>query len=573
MNIGRISIPIFEPILDNGVKFNHSDLMLMSSSVTNSWCKMRSTLSLCGQYVVMSLIFCQAVQAESVDYEAQKIRVAITQEPPNLNSIRTTDLLSYMLLGHMTEGLLAYDRRGKLIPAIAKSWELSPLSMVFHLREDAKWSDGSPVTAHDFVFAWRTVNDPNEASPFAAIMYPIKNARRVQQSELPLDQLGVKAIDKHTLLVEFEQECGYCLSLMPHGTFFPVKQSFYESKGSKFGSEAEHLIANGPFVMSEWVHESHIVLQKNRHYWDRSSITLNEIDIAYITSDNRTRLNLFRDDQIAFVRLGPETVKDAVDQRLKLRTFLTGGVAYMTFNFSKERPTSHKKLRQAIQAVIDTDEYVNKVVAIPGYKPAISFFPSWFQGESRKFVDEYPPRRVSRNLRLARQLAAELRADIGEIPSITLLTVSSPTGAKVAEYFQGVLGQSLGLEVLVDQQSFKQYLNKSRQRDFDIALGSWFPDFNDLVTYADLLGSYNPNNRGNFQNVEYDRWLGVLQKSLDPKQRFAAVAEMQRIIIDEVPLLPTAETGSAYLQHRKLKGVVRRVIGQDPDFSRARVIQ
>ena len=127
--------------------------------------------------------------------------------------------------------------------------------------------------------------------------------------------------------------------------------------------------------------------------------------------------------------------------------------------------------------------------------------------------------------------------------------------------------------MLVDQQSFKQYLNKTRQGDFDLAMSSWYPDFDDLVTYADLLGSYNANNRGRFESQEYDKWLEVLQGSLDQKERLLAASEMQRIIVEEVPVLPTAETGSAYLIHPKLKGMVRRVIGQDPDFTHARVIR
>ncbi len=173
----------------------------------------------------------------------------------------------------------------------------------------------------------------------------------------------------------------------------------------------------------------------------------------------------------------------------------------------------------------------------------------------------------------AKQRLAQAKTELGGIPPLTVLTVSSPTGARVAEYIQGVLKQSLGIEALVDQQSFKQFLNKSRQGEFDIVLSSWYPDFDDLVTYADLLGSHNANNRGRYKNADYDRWLAVLQGSVDPETRFSAAAELQRIIIEEVPVLPTAETGSAYLVHPKLKGMVRRVIGQDPDFTYARVVE
>ncbi|MDA0979043.1 MAG: peptide ABC transporter substrate-binding protein, partial [Proteobacteria bacterium] len=373
-------------------------------------------------------------------------------------------------------------------------------------------------------------------------------------------------------VVELERPCGYCLSLMSHGTFFPVRQDFYEEQGSRFGAEADTLIYNGPFMMTEWVHEARLTLRKNPHYWNRDAISLNEIDVAYITSDNRTRLNLFRDDQIAFARLDAETVKDAVDQGLRVRTFLSGGVAYIWFNMRDGRPTANKALRQAVQSAFDPDQYVNQVIAIPGYKPARTLFPSWINGAEHKFVEEYPPAVIRKDLVRARAQIQQARATLGEIPPLSILTVSSPTGAKVAEYFQGLLQQTLGLKALVDQQTFKQYLVKARQGQFDLVLSSWYPDFDDLVTYADLLGSYNPNNRGKFVNAEYDRFLDQLRFSTDPVERFRAGGELQRILIEEVPILPTAETGSAYVVHPRLRGMLRRTLGQDPDFTYARVL-
>jgi oligopeptide transport system substrate-binding protein len=513
-----------------------------------------------------------AIRADSVDYGQQKIRIAMLQEPPSLNSMRVTDLVSYFVLGHTMEGLLRYDRRGRLSAGIAESWVVEADKLTFNLRRDALWQNGRAITAHDFVYAWRIVNDPAEAAPFAAIMLPLKNAEKVQRGDLPVNALGVQAIDDFTLVVELERSCGYCLSLMSHGTFFPVQPEFYQQAGPKYGSEAAHLLSNGPFVLEQWVHESRLLLKKNDRYWNKDAITLNEIEIGYITSDNRTRLNLFRDGQIAYARLGAETVRDAVNQRLKIKTFLSGGVAYLWFNMRDDHPTASKPLRQAIQASFDADRYVNQVIAIPGYKPTNTLFPSWFRGINGKFVEEFPPPDVVKNNERALVLLKQAVASSGEIPRLKLLTVSSPTGARAAEYLQGVLRQTLGLDVLVDQQSFKQYLNKARAGEFDLVLSSWYPDFDDLTTYADLLGSRNANNRGRFSHPEYDRYLLEFMTTVEPAKRFGAAAELQRIIVEDVPVLPMAETGSAYLQHPRLKGVVRRVFGPDPDFTQARVL-
>jgi len=519
------------------------------------------------------LLLSNSLLAEAVNFERQAITIALTQEPPNLNSIRMTDLLSYFVIGHVNEGLLRYDRKGRLAPGVAESWEVSDEKISFRLRRDAKWSDGSPVTAHDFVFAWRQVNDPTVAAPFAAIMHPLKNAEKVQNAELPVSELGVSAIDDFTLEVILERPCGYCVSLMAHATFFPVKESFYRSRQEKYGAEVEQLLYNGPFMLTAWTHGSSMVMIKNPRYWNAAAIHLNEINVGYITEDNRTRLNLFRDGSIALVRLGAETVQDASNQGLRLRTFVTGGVAYVWFNHRSGHVTSHRKIRKAIALVFDTNLFVNKIIAIPGYKPAYTFFPSWLNGVERKFSLEYPPTIVKPDSTQALRLMAEAKKELNldSLPELTLLTVTSPTGAKVAEFFQGLLNQSLGITVKVDQQTFKQYLNKARAGQFDLVLSSWYPDFNDIVTYADLLASWNPNNRGKYANAEYDRWFRVLQGSMDLTIRMGAAAELQKIIIDDVPLLPTAETGSAYVQHPKLKGVVRRVLGQDPDYTFARV--
>ncbi len=533
------------------------------------------------KWFVASLLFtfCLAwhlpVSASSVDAERQSITIALSQEPPNLDSLRTTDLVSFFVIGHVNEGLVRYDRRGKLIPGLATSWEQGDKQIIFHLRQNARWSDGSAITADDFVYAWRTMNDPQTAAPYASIMYPIKNAEKIQKGELPVNSLGVKAVDDFTLQVDLEQPCGYCITVMNHAAFYPVRESFHKAQGDKYGAEVENLLYNGPFKLVKWIHGSELKLVKNPDYWNADEVHLNEINVGYITEDNRTRLNLFRDDRIALVRLGADTVNDASQQGLRMRTFVTGGMAYLRFNNTSDSIMGNKKIRQAVRLVFDPEEFVNKVIGIPGYKPAHSFFPSWLNGVEGKFVDEYPMEPVSHDIAAARELIKQAKQELGvkELPAITLLSTTSPTGAKIAEYFQGLLNQKLGLKVKVDQQIFKQYIEKVNRTEFDISLASWYPDFDDIVTYADLLASYNLNNGGKFNSPEYDRLLAVLMGTKEPRARMEAADKLQKIIAEEVPVLPMAETGSAYIQHPKLRGVVRRVLGADPDYTFARVVE
>ena len=263
-----------------------------------------------------------------------------------------------------------------------------------------------------------------------------------------------------------------------------------------------------------------------------------------------------------------ETVRDAVKSGYKLRTFPSGGLAYLWFNHRDQRPTSELRLRQAIALIFDSHTYVNNVIAIPGYRSTNTFFPAWLRGVEKRFVDEYPPAERPTDIARARALVAGLKLD----RPLTLLTVTSPTGTKVAEYLQGLIKSQLGLDVIVDQQTFKQYLSKARAGDFDLVMSSWYPDFDDIVTYADLLVSWNPNNRGGYVSQEYDRYFRILQSAAEPETRFSAAGELQRIIAQDVPVLPMAETGSAYVTHSRLKGVTRRVMGPDPDFTGAYIV-
>ena len=526
-------------------------------------------------FILCFLMWSTSSFGAAVDFERQAITIALTQEPPNLDSLRTTDLVSFFVIGHVNEGLVRYDRRGKIVPGVAKSWEQNGKVITFHLRDNARWSDGSPVTAHDFVYAWRTLNDPATAAPYAAIMYPIRNAQKIQKGELPVNDLGVKAIGDFTLQVELEGACGYCITVMNHSAFYPVNEKFHRAMAKSYGAEADKLLYNGPFKLVKWVHGAEMTMVKNPDYWNADTIALNELNIGYITEDNRTRLNLFRDGRIALARMGADTVNDAASQGMRLRTFVTGGMAYLRLNHTPESAMSHRKLRQAIQLIFDPDEFVNKVIGIPGYKPAHSFFPSWLNAVEDKFVTEFPLTPIDRDVLAAQKLVAEVRAEMGvaQLPAITILSTTSPTGGKIAEYFQGLIKQHLDIDVKVDQQTFKQYIDKVNRQEFDIALASWYPDFDDVVTYADLLASYNENNDGRYISKAYDNWLAKLMNSADPAERMAAADQLQKLIQADVAVIPMAETGSAYLQHPKLRGVVRRVLGADPDYTFARVIE
>lgn len=507
----------------------------------------------------------------AVDAAAGILRLALADEPPNLNSVTTTDQISSFVLLHTNEGLLHYDRNNRLAPALALRWELDGRGARFWLRRDARWEDGSPVTARDFVFAWREVVDPANASQYAPLMFPVENARAIAAGEKAPTTLGVSATADDILDVRFDEPCAYFPALTAYTTFLPVKEDFYRSQGKRYAADAGRLLANGPYRLREWVHGASLVLEKNPLYRDAGSIRIRRIEIPYITGDPLAQLNLFLDGRIALASVPPERLRDLLAERVKLRQFVDGSLSYLAFNFREGRPTRSLALRRAVQAAVDPGELVNRVLRLPGARPTDSLFPSFLAGVEARFVDEYPLAGPTRGEAIARRHAAQARAELGDALQrpLYLLSGDSPAAMKAGEYVQARLSGLLGLEVRIDRQIFKQRLQKMVRGEFDIVLTNWGPDFDDPITFGDLLASWNPNNRGRYVSEDYDRWVAVAKSTTAARLRFDAIDRLQRRIVRDAPIIPLYENAQLYVQHPGLHGVVRSIFGGDPNLRHA----
>ncbi len=508
---------------------------------------------------------------EAVDAESRTLTLVLEQDPPQLDSTRSTDTVSIRVLGHVKEGLTRYDERNQLIGGVAERWEVREDGATFWLRRDARWSDGAPVTAHDFVYAWRRVQDPATTSEYAFIMYGIENAEAVNTGALPPSELGVRAAGDHILEVGFERPIPFFARLAAFAVFLPVREDFAATRGDRYGSSAADMLYNGPFVISRWSRGARLTLDRNPHYWESDAIWLNRIDFGYITADTRAELNLFRDGKVAMANLDSETMHNALQQRWRIHRFDDGVLFYVGFNHRPDRLTRNRNLRRAFDLTFDPHEFVNRIIATPGNRPGISLFPAWMQGAEGRLREEVPPRPSEVDLERARHYLELAREELGleRFPPIVLLTGDSPTANKQAEYLQSMWGQTLGLEIRVDVQIFRQRLAKMTAGDYDLVLAGWGPDYNDPLTFGDLFASWNLNNRGRYANDELDHWVRRAQNELDPHLRAQAFGEIQRIVAEDVVVIPTYERARLYVMHPRLKGVVRRQISPDPDFNRA----
>ncbi len=518
----------------------------------------------------LGLLLClrsAGLQAQAVDAANGTVTLAMATEPPSLNSLQATDSESFFVLTHVMEGLTQYNVDNKLVPGVATRWQIDDRGATFWLRKNARWSDGRAVTADQFVYAWREALDPKNGAPYASILFPVKNARAINNGELAKSELGVVAIDEHTLQVTFEQPCPYFLGLTAFATYYPLRRDIVESYGARYAAEADTMVYNGPYVLQRWVHGASLRLVVNTAYWDVERLAINAIEIPYMTSSAAATLNLFKDDAIAFASLDAESLKEAVVQGYPVRRFRNGIIYFIQFNFRDGRASGNHDLRRAMQLIFDSATLVNKVIAMPGNRALNGLFPSTVHGVNDVFQDEFPPPLPQQNLVLARETIARAREAFGgELPPLTLLVSETPVSVIIGEYLQNMFKQALGLDIRLDKQTFKQRIAKMQSGDFDMVLAGWGPDFDDPITYGDLFASWNENNRGRYSSERYDHWVQVAQQNSDPQIRMQAMNELQNLLHADVAIMPLFEGASVYLQHPALRGVGRAIFGGDPSY-------
>ena len=510
--------------------------------------------------------------SEAVDPLTGTITLSMASEPPQLDSTRATDQVSGFVLGHVMESLLRRGPGTKLLPGVAERWEINEKGATFWLRADARWSDGKPVTAHDFVFAWRKIVDPANASEYAFFVYPIKNGEAINRGELPIESLGVRAVDDRTLAVDFERPTPYFEKLVVYATYGPVREDFYEACNGRYGADADTILYNGPFRISKWVHGAQLRFEKNPYYWDADRIKLNVIDMPYVTNDANAVLNLYKDGKIATAPLNAETLNDALEHRWKINRFNDGSVFYTEFNHRPGRLTTNVNLRRALSLVSDPGELVYKVMKVPGNLPGVSLFPAWLPGVHGLFRQEYPPQPVHVDVAEARRYLELAKQELGieTMPPLILLTGDDPAVGFAGRVLSRTSSNARSdIDVKIDKQIFKQRLAKMTAGEFDMVAAGWGPDYDDPLTFGDLFSSWNKNNRGVYSNPELDRYVRIAQSSLDPKARMDAFGAIQKIIQDDVVIIPSYERGLVYVRNPRLNGIVRRVVGADPDYTNA----
>ncbi|MBJ8107197.1 peptide ABC transporter substrate-binding protein, partial [Bacillus cereus group sp. N8] len=283
--------------------------------------------------------------------DKQAINLSFASEIPTMDVAKATDGESMNVMRNVFEGLYAIGEDNKPIPGVAESVDVSPdkTKYTFHLR-DSKWSNGTPVTAKDFVFAWQRAVNPDTAAEYAFLFFDIQNAKQINQKQLPVDQLGIKALDDKTLEVQLDRPVPYFLSLTTFSTFLPINEDYLKSQGDKYGLETNHLIYNGAFTLDNWKHEQSFQLKKNPNYWDAKTVKLEEINFN-VVKDKSTEVNLYDSGQIDRVALTAEFVdKYKGDPNFKERAEV--GIQFLRLN-QKNAVLKNQHARLAINGAMN----------------------------------------------------------------------------------------------------------------------------------------------------------------------------------------------------------------------------
>lgn len=507
--------------------------------------------------------------------EEMVLNLSLDAEPPELDPQKGSDLTSIFILGHVLEGLTrVYD--GKIQPGMAKSWDISPdgLTYTFHLR-DAEWSDGVAVKAQDFEYSIIRLLDPNTAGAYSEIMgFLIKNGEKFYKNEIDKKEVGVKAIDEKTLEIQLEAPTGYFLRVLGFLPYWPSRQDIIEKFGERFSSESDKMVYNGPFIIKEWKHEEGIVLAKNGSYWDKDKVKADIIDLLII-KDPKTAINLFETGGILSSSI-PSDMSETYIQSGKAKFMSNGGAYYLSFNFNNRdkniaKILNNKNMRKAMAYSIDREGFA-KSVAKNGALPATRYVPSAIEGVSDKYTTEFPYDPLPLKVEEAKakeylELALkELNTTVDKLPTLKLLTRDDAVRRIHMEAVQDMLSKTLGIKTEIVQVPKKQYFQLMDDSDFEIAYGNWFPDYDDPMTYIDVYLTGNGVNRGRFSNKAFDDAVKVAKSTPDLKLRGENLFEAEKIILDELPIIPIFWGCNAYVQSDKLVNYVRSLVGADPDL-------
>jgi oligopeptide transport system substrate-binding protein len=478
-------------------------------------------------------------------------------EPESLDPAIVTGVLEGRLISALFEGLVNLDPETlEARPGVAASWDISAdgLTYIFHMRDNAKWSDGSAVVADDFLRSWRRVLEPKTAAPYAYQLFPVSGAEDFHAGKVDFAQVGISTPDEHTVKVTLRSPCAYFLDLVAFQTLVPVPRGI-EAFGERW-VRPEHMISNGPYKLQSWEPRQSIVMVSNPEYWDRELCKLTKIT-ALPYDDLETAYKRYQDGKLDWMPAIPQPKVDEIKRLPDYYVMPYLGTYFFRFNVEKP-PFDDARVRKAFSLAIDRKDITDHVLK-SGEEPTGAFCPP---------VSGYEP---IKGLSFDRDQAKKLFAEAGygdggkKFPQVELLYNTSESHKQIAEAVVQHWRTVLGVSVSLRNSEWKTFLAALDQKDYQIGRSSWIGDYNDPNTFFDMFVTNGGNNQTGWSNKTYDELVKKSQLEIDPAKRLALFAEMERIlVVDECPIAPIYRYVNKGLLRERVRGWFENIRDQHP---------
>lgn len=470
--------------------------------------------------------------------ERQVLHVGNGAELQSLDPHRSEDVPSSNVHRDIYEGLVNEAPNGDLVPGAAASWTVSDdgKTYVFNLRPEARWSNGDPVTAEDFVFSLRRGVDPATVSVYSYILTPILNADDITAGKRPPAELGVRAIDEHTLEITLANATPYFLGLLTHSMAYPVYRASLEAHGEQF-TRPGNLVGNGAFKLEEWVVQSHLKVVRNPYYWDNANTKIEEVWF-HPTEDQTAELQRFRAGELDMTEIIPTTqlafIRENLARELVIAPYL--GTYYYGFNVTRPPFKDNPKLRRALALAVNRDIITQQVLGA-GQQSSFGFVPP---------VGHYQQQQMPEASWTQAEREAEakrLYAEVGYSPTNPLKTQimynTQEDHRRIAVTIASMWKQVLGVEAEILNQEWKVFIDtRNQKRDTQVYRQGWIGDYNDPFSFLELLRSTAGQNDTGYNSPEYDRLVAASQAELDPGRRMELLQEAERVLLADMPILP-----------------------------------
>lgn len=506
--------------------------------------------------------------ATAAESDEQVLNVQLDVEVASMDPQIATDGTSFEVIANTIEGLYQTDSNGQAVPALVETTEKSEdgLSYTFKLREDATWSNGDPVTAHDFVYAWRRLADPDTGSEYSYIMgiAGLENANEVLAGEVAPEELGAEAVDDYTLEVSLANPVPYFESLMSFISFFPLNEDFMNEVGDAYGTSPETLLSNGAYTVTSYEPAAtSIELDKNEAYYDADSVALDGVNYQVIKDSQQAMLS-YQNGDLDLVTLAGEQV-DLFKDDPEFVNVQAGYLWYISPNTLVEG-LENANLRTALATSFDKQQITDTILK-DGSIPADYIIPDGlavgpdgkdFRATSDTYL-EYDPEAAQDSLEAAK---SELGQDTF---TFGLLVEDTESAINVAQVLKSQIESNLeGVTIEIEQMPKKTRLERMKQADYDLGLTRWGPDYADPMTYSDLWVTDGNNNDGSWSNADYDELVyssidGEL--SLDDEARWEALKEAESILLNDAGVLPVYQKGNAVMIQDNVSGIDFHAVG------------